>query len=131
MAADLSESEWRAVLDELRERVAALGFGDWDHHAALYVEEMPPSKAAIAYLREFIGKQNRATTRSLAELKERLSERLQGPEGERITSVNLIDNRFEREREIELFGDVIPTDAFVTELSSILNFLEAGDEGPL
>lgn len=127
----MSDSEWRAVLDELRERVAALGFGDWDHHAALYVEEMPPPEAATAYLREFIGKQKRATTRSLVELQARLSERLRGSEGERITSVDLVDNRFEREREFELFSDLVPTDTFVEELSSILNFLETGDEGGL
>lgn len=131
MAVDLSEAEWRSVLDELRERVSSLGFGDWDHHAALYVEEMPPAEAALAYLREFIGKQKRATSRSLDQLQERLGERLRGPDGERVTGVMLVDDRFEREIGADLFEQVIPTDDFVEDLIAILNFLESGDAGAL
>jgi hypothetical protein len=131
MPADLSEGEWREVLDDLRAQVSALGFGDWDHHAGLAVEGLHPSEAAMTYLRSFIGKQRRATAAGLGRLRAGLLERLTGPEGERVITALVVDDRFEGAVEYDLFEQVAPTDDFVDELLGVLAFLESGDESEL
>lgn len=131
MPANLTDDEWRALFEYLRAQVSALGFGDWDHHAALALDVLEPRDATTSYLRAFVGKQKRATNRSLEHLRTETARLLTKSDGERVTTVLLVDDRFERDVQYDLFGQTVPTDQFVDELAGILAFLESGDEGAL